>query len=153
MRYENLGGDSGGSSGGGMVRWIRCGGSPSWISAVLLTISQSYRTLLWIDGEQTTLITNICLRDQADLRAQLWHTTAHLDSDSVALRSMWFYGIHDTIWRNRPADSNGRRRTTCQECQRRAAHAPECSHAHPPGSGVILKWRKYFRCFAGVCTQ
>lgn len=24
---------------------------------------------------------------------------------------MWFYGIHDTIWRDRPADSNGRRRT------------------------------------------
>lgn len=79
--------------------------------SMLLTVSQGNRALLRIDGEQSALIANICFRDQADLRAQLWHTTAHLDSVSVAHWSMWFNGIHDTIWRELPADSKDRRRT------------------------------------------
>lgn len=119
-------------------------GRDSILDSRLLTVSQGDRAFLRIDGKQSALIANIRLRDQADLRAQLWHTTAHLDSVSVAHWSMWFYRIHDTIWRDLPADSNDRRRTI-QQRQQHAAHARRSSLSPKLRFGEIFKWRDLAR--------
>lgn len=66
----------------------KCGGAAgAFLDTFLLTVCQCDGAFLRIDREQATLVANVSLRDEADLRAKLRHSRTHCNSSYyLALR-------------------------------------------------------------------
>lgn len=65
----------------------REGAAGAFLDTFLLTVCQCDGAFLRIDREQATLVANVSLRDEADLRAKLRHSRTHCNSSYyLALR-------------------------------------------------------------------
>lgn len=70
--------------------WIGIRGERGRVQGVqsrLLTAGQGDGALVRVDCEQSALVPNVCLRNEADFGAQLWHIPAHLTDSSLLTTS------------------------------------------------------------------